>query len=122
MYAGHVHDFTIFKEIFAEFDFSLFRVHVDSGFTGIEKQVTPRYVFKPTKASKNKPLTFMQRLGNAALASVRVRVEHAIAKAKAFFSLRTENRARQKTKLDDAVAICNALANFKTRCFGADYQ
>ncbi len=115
MYEGHVHDFTIFKEIFAEFDFSLFRVHVDSGFSGLEKHVTPSFLFRPTKARKNHPLTPVQRICNNALASARVRVEHAIAKAKAFFSLRIENRLRQKTKLDDAMIICVGLANFKTQ-------
>lgn len=115
MYEGHVHDFTIFKEIFTQFDFSLFRVHVDSGFSGLEKHATPLFIFRPAKASRNHPLTSLQRICNNVLASVRVRVEHAIAKAKAFFSLRIENRLRQKTKLDEAVAICVGLANFKTQ-------
>jgi hypothetical protein len=114
LYEGKVHDFTIFKEVFGEFDFSAFRVHVDSGFSGLEKQVSPRFLFRPTKARKNQPLTPLQKSCNQALASVRVRVEHAIAKAKAFFSLRSENRLRQKAKLDDAMAICIGLANFKT--------
>lgn len=109
-----MHDFTIFKDIFAGFDFSLFRVPIDSGFSGLENHVTPLFIFRPTKASKNHPLTSLQRTCNSALASVRVRVEHAIAKAKAFFSLRIENRMRQKQKLDDAMAICVGLANFKT--------
>lgn len=113
MYDGHVHDFTIFKEIFAEFDFSLFRIHVDSGFYGLENHVLPLFLFRPTKARKNNPLTPLQRACNAVLASARVRVEHAIAKAKAFFSLRIENRLKQKNKLDDAMAICVGLANFK---------
>lgn len=109
-----MHDFTIFKEVFANITLSSFRIHVDSGFTGLEKYVTPRFIFKPVKARKNNPLTKSQHLCNRALASVRVCVEHAIAKAKAFFSLRIENRLKQKTKLDDALAICTGLANFKT--------
>jgi hypothetical protein len=115
MYNGHVHDFTIFKEVVAEFDFSCFRVHVDSGFTGLENYINPQFIFKPVKARKNNPLTTSQRLCNTALASVRVCVEHAIGKAKAFFSLRIENRLKQKTKLDEAVSICTGLANFKTQ-------
>lgn len=115
MYDGHVHDFTMFKEIFTGFDFSLFRVHVDSGFSGLEEYVVPLFLFRPAKARKNRPLTPLQRTCNTALASVRVRVEHAIAKAKAFFSLRIENRLKQKNKLDEAMAICVGLANFKTK-------
>jgi hypothetical protein len=115
MYDGRVHDFAMFKALFAGVDFSLFRVHVDSGFHGLEKYVTPRFLFRPNKARKNNPLTAGQRRCNQALASVRVRVEHAIAKAKAFFSLRIKNRMKQKIKLDEAVEICIGLANFKTR-------
>ena len=115
MYDGHVHDFTIFKEVLAEFTFSCFRVHVDSGFTGLEKYIVPQFIFKPIKARKNNPLTTRQRLCNTALASVRVCVEHAIAKAKAFFSLRIKNRLKQKSKLDETISICAGLANFKTR-------
>jgi hypothetical protein len=116
-YDGRVHDFTIFKEVLAEFDFSCFRVHVDSGFTGLEKYITPQFIFKPVKARKNKPLTTSQRLCNTVLASVRVCVEHAIGKAKAFFSLRIENRLKQKSKLDEAISICAGLANFKAKLF-----
>jgi hypothetical protein len=50
-----------------------------------------------------------------ALARVRVRVEHAIAKIKTFFILRIENRMKQKTKLDEALSICVGLANFKIK-------
>ncbi len=113
MYDGHVHDFAIVKEIFTGFDFSLFRLHVDSGFSGLENYVTPCFLFRPTKARKGHPLTVSQRACNTRLASVRVGVEHAIAKAKAFFSLRIENRLKQKKKLDDTMAICAGLANFK---------
>ena len=115
MYDGHVHDFTIFKEILATFDFSAVRVPVDSGFSGLEKYVTPLFVFRPTKARKNYPLTPTQRACNTALASVRVRVEHAIAKAKVFFCLRIENRLKQKAKLDEAIAICAGIATFKSK-------
>lgn len=82
---------------------------------GLENYVTPHFLFRPTKARKNHPLTPTQRIYNAALASVRVCVEHTIAKAKAFFSLRIENRLKQKAKLDDAVAICSGLADFKNK-------
>ena len=56
-----------------------------------------------------------QRLCNIALASVRVCVEYAIAKAKAFFSLRIENRLKQKSEFDEIISICVGLANFKVQ-------
>ncbi|MGI4832715.1 MAG: hypothetical protein ACRYFK_04560 [Janthinobacterium lividum] len=76
-----MHDFIISKEISTEFTFSCFRVHVDSGFTELEKYITPQFIFKPVKTRKNNLLTVKQRLCSTALASVRVCVEHTIAKA-----------------------------------------
>ncbi|WP_410505066.1 transposase family protein [Hymenobacter sp. BRD67] len=85
-YGGHTHDFTIFKEIFADFDFSAFSVHVDSVFIGLEKHVMSAFIFRPYKAAKNNPLTDFQRAVNACLARFRVWAGHSIAKTKAFFS------------------------------------
>ena len=46
-YDGHTHDFTIFKEIFAGFDFSAFQTYVDLGFIGIKKYVLEGDIFIP---------------------------------------------------------------------------
>lgn len=113
LYPGHVHDFTIFKDLFAGLDFSKTKVHVDSGFTGIRKVVHTHEVFLPAKASKNHPLTEEQKAQNQAFARVRVVVENALAKMKAFFVLRIENRMRHKEKLNQAVEMCVALVRFK---------
>ena len=105
----------MFKDLFANFDFSPFRLHVDSGFQGIAKQVQSEQIFIPHKARKKTPLTQEQKDENTALSRLRVSVENAIAKIKSFFILRIENRMRKKAKLDDAMELCVALANFKTK-------
>ena len=114
-YPGHVHDFTIFKDIFVNLDFSAFQTYVDLGFLGIKKRVTGDTIFLPHKATKNKPLTAEQKNENTAQARIRVVVENAIAKIKSFFIFRVENRMKYKKKLDDAFEICASLANFKSK-------
>jgi len=93
---------------------SAYRLHVDAGFVGIKKVVNYQDVWIPYKASKNHPLTKVQKLINTLLAHVRIVVENALAKMKSFFILRIENRMRQKVKLTDSFQLCAALANFKT--------
>ena len=112
-YPGHVHDFTIFKDIFTGLDFSAFQTYVDLGFLGIKKRVTGDAIFLPHKASKNKPLSEEQKNENTAQASSRIVVENAIAKIKSFFIFRVENRMKIKEKLDDAFQICTSLVKFK---------
>lgn len=112
-YPGHVHDFTIFKEIFAGFDFSSLQVFVDLGFLGIQNIVVGNAIHVPHKRAKKRPLTGQQWEENRAMTRVRVVVENAIAKIKSFFVLRIENRMKIKAKLDAAFEICTLLANFK---------
>ena len=112
-YNGSTHDFTIFKDIFANLTLEKYRIHVDAGFTGITKFIACDYVFIPFKARKNQPLTSFQKTINQYLASVRVAVENSIAQLKAFFILRIENRMRKKEKLADAFSLCAELTCFK---------
>ena len=93
---------------------SAYRLHVDAGFIGIKKAVHYQDVWIPYKASKNYPLTTVQKMINTLFAHVRIVVENALAKMKLFFILRIENRMRQKAKLTDSFQLCAALANFKT--------
>lgn len=84
---------------------------------GITKAVTCKDVWIPFKASKNYPLTKLQKVINSLYAHVRIVVENTIAKAKSFFILRVENRMRKKAKMTTAFQICVALANLKTELF-----
>ncbi|WP_332874882.1 transposase family protein [Hymenobacter psoromatis] len=113
MYSGRTHDFTIYKEIFAEINLKKYRLHVDAGFVGIKKFSDCKFVFIPFKARKNQILSPFERTANQILAHLRVVVENVIAQLKAFFILRIENRMRKKEKLAEAFALCAELAYFK---------
>jgi hypothetical protein len=98
-----VHDFTIFKELFSGLTLHKYRIHVDAGFVGIRDYIDCKYVFIPYKATRDNPLTKVQKTINAVLASYRVCIENSIARMKAYFILRIENRMRDKMKLQDAM-------------------
>jgi len=105
----------MFKELVANLQVQGPRVHVDLGFLGIKNLYPDAVINIPHKSSKNTPLNAQQQKENQALARLRVVVEHAIAKIKAFFILRIENRMKIKQKLDDAFMICAGLANLKSK-------
>jgi hypothetical protein len=113
MWAGSVHDFTIFKALFAGLRFHWLTVWVDLGFLGIDKQVDIGELFIPFKASRHNPLDETAKEYNCIISSIRVKVEHAIANLKAFFVLRHKNRMRMADKLNQAFTVCAALANFR---------
>jgi hypothetical protein len=113
MYEGKAHDFSIFKEIFTDFDFSHLKVYVDLGFLGIKKKVKFDKLFIPHKGSKKQPLSQIQKDENCTYSRIRVGIENALAKIKSFFVLRIENRMRIKRKLHDAIEICSLISNFK---------
>ena len=117
LFPGHLHDFTIFKKLFAGFDFSGFRIHVDLGFVGIQKAVQTNSVHIPHKKPRGFPLSDKQKAKNAALSRLRVVIETAFAKIKSFFILRIENRMKNKQRLDEAMELCAGLANFKTHMY-----
>ena len=114
LYPGKVHDFAIFKGLFAGFDFSRVRVHVDLGFLGIQNEVELNEFNIPHKKLPKQSLTTAQKNENKSLARLRVVVENAIAKMKSYFIMRIENRMKNKIYLDDAMELCAMLANSKT--------
>ena len=117
LFPGHLHDFTIFKKLFAGFDFSGFRIHVDLGFVGIQKAVQTNLVHIPHKKPRGFPLSDQQKAENIALSRLRVVIENTFAKIKSFFILRIENRMKNKQRLDEAMELCAGLANFKTHMY-----
>lgn len=115
LYDGSVHDFTIFKDLFSSINLRNYRVHVDAGFLGIKNFIDCEFAFIPYKATRNNPLTTAQKTINTCLAGIRSCIENSIARMKAYFVLRIENRMRNKAKLQDAFYLCSHLANFKNR-------
>ena len=58
---GSVHDFTIFKEVLKQFDFSQYNVLVDLGFLAIDKYITPKELQIPHKKPIGGELTEIQK-------------------------------------------------------------
>lgn len=88
------------------------------GFLGIKKKVEFDELFIPHKGNKKQPLSEIQKDENCTYSRIRVGIENALAKIKAFraafrFVLRIENRMRIKRKLNDAIEICSLISNFK---------
>lgn len=108
-----MHDFTIFKAVFKQFDFSQYNVLVDLGFLGIHKYITPKELHIPHKKPKGGELTENQKSENCTKSSFRVVVENTIAMLKRYFILRIESRSHMKEKLNEVIEICGLLWNFK---------
>jgi len=77
MVEGKVHDFTVFKSIFAHVSFSQLTVWIDLGFLGIEDFSRPGSLSIPFKASKHHPLDEIAIEHNSIISSIRVRSNNA---------------------------------------------
>lgn len=80
--AGTTHDLTALRDanLAVHLDNSGLDVLADSGFQGLQREVT--WVELPTRRTKDRPLTIVDRFFNTVLARARVRVEHGIGRLK----------------------------------------
>ncbi|MDQ1090072.1 transposase family protein [Siphonobacter sp. SORGH_AS_1065] len=111
IHLGKVHDFTIFKQELASYDFSKINVWVDLSFIGINKHILAKQMIIPIKGTKNKPLTQEQKDINKHISSKRVKIENAISGIKRYFILVHRSRMKIQAKLDEAMNICSNLLN-----------
>lgn len=72
-----------------------------------------REILIPHKNYRKRPLTDHQKAENTERSRLRVVVENVFAKMKSFFVLRTKNRMKDKSRLQEAVGDCALLSNFK---------
>lgn len=104
---GRQHDFALFKKSKIRLTPAVMLLG-DSGYQGIQNLI--QKVLIPVKATKQAPLTKAEKADNRILASVRVKVENALAFIKRFriFSSRYRNRARRfGLRFNLFAAICN---------------
>lgn len=92
--------------------FEEFRVQVDLGFFGIEKDYACKELSIPHKKPKKKELATEQKVENKLLASKRVRVEHALAGLKRYRILSDRLRMQDFKFYDVILGICAGLWNF----------
>lgn len=85
-WVGKTHDYRMLLEAFPPDEnwFAEFRVRVDLGFFGIDKDFVCKELFIPHKKPKKKELTPEQKAENKLRASQRIRVEHALAGLKRY--------------------------------------
>lgn len=84
-------------------------IWVDTGFQGLQK--THSNVVMPTKATKNRPLTFEQKENNRIISSIRVVSEHAIGGYKRFKATSDIYRNKLKNMDDKMNLVCAGLWN-----------
>jgi hypothetical protein len=96
--------------------FATFRVRVDLGFLGIEKDYVCKELLIPHKKPKNRELTPEQKVTNKLLASERVVVEHSIAGLKRYRILSDRLRMHDLELYNVILGVCAGLWNFGLNC------
>ena len=96
--------------------FAAFRLRVDLGFLGIEKDFVCKELFIPHKKPPKKELTLEQKAENKLLASKRIVVEHALAGLKRYRILSDRLRMHDLQLYDVILGVCAGLWNFYLSC------
>jgi hypothetical protein len=90
-----------------------FTLWQDLGYVGFKpKGVT---IMQPLKNTKLKKLTANQKSINSSMASIRVRVEHAIGSVKRYRIVKDECRLRKNKFVESILHTCAALHNFRIK-------
>ena len=98
MKAGREVDFKLFKEELSGLKYNGRAVWVDLGFLGIRHWLSDARIFIAHKKARGKALSEAQRKENAAMARVRVKVEHMIGGIKRYFILQHRSRLKVMQK------------------------
>jgi hypothetical protein len=92
--------------------FKDFRVGVDRGFLGIEKDYVCKELLLPNKKKKKQELSPEQKQENKLLASERIAVEHAIGGMKRYRILSDRLRVQDVKRYNVILGVCAGLWNF----------
>lgn len=96
--------------------FERFRLRVDLGFLGIEKEYVCKGSLIPHKKPRKQELTPAQKAENKVLASQRIVVEHAHAGLKRYRILADRLRMHNFVLYDVVLGVCAGLWNFYLSC------
>jgi DDE superfamily endonuclease len=115
---GKTHDYRLFQAEFppAQPWFERFRLRVDRGFLGIEKDDVGKELLIPHKKPRKPELTPAQKAENQGLASQRIIVEHAHAGLKRYRSLADRLHMHNFVLSDAVLGVCAGLWNFDLSC------
>lgn len=89
-----------------------FRVRVDLGFLGIERDYVCKELLLPNKKKKQQELSHEQKNKNKLLASERINVEHAIGGMKRYRILSDRLRVHDVELYNVILGVCAGLWNF----------
>lgn len=113
-WVGKAQDYGMFKLEFppAQNWFAPFRVRVDLGFLGFEKDYVCKELLIPHKRKKKQELNAEQKAENKLLASQRIYVEHAIGGMKRYRILSDRLRVHDVELYNVILGVCAGLWNF----------
>lgn len=113
-WVGKTHDYAMFKQEFPPHQdwFKEFRVRVDLGFLGIDKDYRCQELFLPNKKKKKQALNPEQKEENRQMASERICVEHAIGGMKRYRILSDRLRVQDVRLYNTVLGVCAGLWNF----------
>ena len=117
-WVGKTHDYRMFQGEFppAQRGFERFRLRVDLGFLGIEKEYVCKEILIPHKKPRKQERTPAQKAENKFLASQRIVVEHAHAGLKRYRILADRLRMHNFVLYDVVLGVCAGLWNFYLSC------
>ena len=92
--------------------FKNFRVRVDLGFLGIEKNYVCKELLLPNKKKKNQELNPVQKIENRLLARERIFVEHSIGGMKRYRILSDRLRVHDLSLYNVILGVTAGLWNF----------
>lgn len=96
--------------------FKNFKVRLDLGYLGFDKDYACAEVYLPAKAKKTAPLTAIQKLSNRSLANQRIGIEHSIGGLKRYRILSDRLRVHDIEGHDSTLEVCAGLWNFYLSC------
>ena len=113
-WVGKIHDFKLLKAEFppAQKWFQKFRIRVDLGYLGIDKEYECKELMLPHKKPKKAELSAKQKQENHDLASERISVEHSMGGLKRYRILSDRLRCHDANLYDQVLRVCAGLWNF----------
>jgi hypothetical protein len=116
-FEGSLHDKTMYDQAELSFPNQWHSLWVDLGFLGIEADKVE--IFMPEKKPRGKQLTKYQKELNGLIASIRVKVEHAIAGVKRLKIIRNQIRLHGWQKRDQMMNLACGLHNLRCQRWAA---
>lgn len=113
-FIGKTHDYSMLKKEFPPKKnwFKKFRIRVDLGYLGIEKDYMAKEISIPHKKKKKQELSDLEKLSNKDKAKSRIKVEHSISGMKRYKILSDRLRIHDFYLYNDVIEVCAGLWNF----------